>query len=190
MNFRKRIIRWWHRRKRQKEIEERTDDANKENIFLPYIREILEQVLKQKGLNYGEMKLVLIDGDTEPDSFLEEDEVELCLKQLSPDLNFLTILTDRPAYFREYVETMYEETGLPVRICDKIYSEKPEGNLWLDFEQQGCLKDLQYLEPAIYIPVHKKSWEIADNLDIFVPIGYNTVIVKGICITEKRGKVL
>ena len=29
-----------------------------------------------------------------------------------------------------------------------------------------------------YIPIHKKPWKIAENLDIIVPFGYNTVIVK------------
>ena len=31
---------------------------------------------------------------------------------------------------------------------------------------------------ATYIPIHKKPWKQGENLDIMVPIGYNTVIVK------------
>ncbi len=37
-------------------------------------------------------------------------------------------------------------------------------------------------EGILYIPVYKRPWtqvKIQQNLDISIPIGYNTVIVKG-----------
>ena len=37
-----------------------------------------------------------------------------------------------------------------------------------------------------YIPIHKKPWEIRENLDILVPFGYNTVIVKSKCTNDKK----
>lgn len=184
MKLKERIFRWWQNRAAVDTEETIEVPVIKENIFLPHIRNILEQVLEQRNLNYGKMKLILIDSDTEPESFLEEDKVEACLKELSKDLNYLQILTERPAYFQRYVETMYEETGLLVCVREKRYAEKYEGNTVLDFEQKGHMCDLKLQEPGIYIPIYKKKWEIGENLDILVPIGYNTVIAKGISVEE------
>ena len=50
--------------------------------------------------------------------------------------------------------------------------------LVLDFEWEGqCYFNL-LAQGKNYIPIHKKPWKIAENLDIIVPFGYNTVIVK------------
>lgn len=186
------IKRWLQKHKSKAQATGETDflPKQKKNPYLPYIREILEEVLKQRGLDYGTMRLLVVDTDQEPESFFEEDEVTEAMKQLSPDLNFFTILTERPAYFQEYVETMYEETGLPVQVEGKGGRRKTGANTVLDFEQSGELLLLDLTEPSIYIPIYKRSWETAENLDIYVPIGYNIVIVKGIRVVEKRGRML
>lgn len=150
---------------------------------MPRLREILDSVLTQRNLSYGQMRLLLIDTDSPPESMLDEDDIQTALEQISKDLNYLTILTDRSAYFHDYVETMYEETGLLVQLEDKTSIRKYEVNTVLDFEQKGSFWKVDLCEPSLYIPVYKKSWESTDNLDISVPIGYNTVIVKGIQIT-------
>jgi hypothetical protein len=108
------------------------------------------------------------------------------LEELSPDLNGLTIFTERPAYFRDYVEKMYEETGLLVQLRKKSCLYPGEGyrklvsNVVLDFERQGRFYQLELSKPALYVPVYKKPWKTVENLDICVPIGYNTVIARGI----------
>lgn len=176
------IRRWLQKWRRTPEAAsyEPEEDIQKENPYLPYIRSILEKVLEKRGLTYGTMRLLIIDTDSEPDSMLLQDVVEQALEQLSRDLNFLTILTRRPAYFQEYVETMYEETGLLVHVEEKNSLHSFYANTALDFEQEGCFWNLKLEEPSIYLPIYKKSWKTAENLDIYVPIGYNTVIVKGI----------
>ena len=193
------IRQWLHRRKMklQKSREEQEEPVRKENPYLPYMREILENILRQRELEYKDLRLILIDTDTEPESFLDEDDVEIILEQFSSDLNFLTILTQRPAYFERYVETMYEENGLLVNLEAKESRRKFDANTVLDLEQKGSLWNLELPEPFIYLPIYKKSWKIAEksretseNLDIYVPIGYNTVIVEGIRVLEKRGRVL
>ena len=40
----------------------------RENPYLPYIREVLDQVLPQRGLDYGRMRLLVIDADTDPEA--------------------------------------------------------------------------------------------------------------------------
>ncbi len=176
------IRKWMQRRKCRQECyqEEQEKGGRRENPCLPYIRQILEEILRQRGLDYKSLRLLVIDTDTEPETFFDKEEEMEILKQLSPDLNFLMIMTERPAYFGEYVETMYEETGLPVQIESKGHQCPGCINLVLDLEQKGDLYKLKLKEPYIYLPIYKKSWEIAENLDIYVPIGYNTVIVKGI----------
>lgn len=183
----KRLQRLWSKGSLPKEEE---PDGPKENPYLPYIREILGQVLLQKGLEYGQMRLLVIDTDQELESIFWEDNVLAALADLSEDLNFLTILTDRAAYFQEYVETMYEENGLLVCVEEKQAGFRMKVNAVLDFEQEGKLWNLELPEPSVYLPVYKKSWEAAENLDIYVPIGYNIMIVKGILAVEKRGRVL
>lgn len=183
------IFRKWlqrHKRKVQKNPEEPAERIRKENPYLPCIRPILENILKQWELEYKNMRLILIDSDTEPESLLDEDDAESVLGQLSADLNFLLILTQRPAYFKKYVETMYEENGLLVNLEEKGSRRRFDANTVLDMEQKGSLWNLKLTEPFIYLPIYKKIWETTENLDICIPIGYNTVIVKGIRALEKE----
>lgn len=170
------------KRKKEREI---IDQAEADNPFLPYIRPILCDVLRQRGLSYQNLRLLVIDGTEDLDTIFWEDEVLQALNDLSEDLNDLTILTGRPAYFQEYIEKMYEETGLLVRMLAK---EPGQGrrekqilsNVVLDFESKGGMWNLHLADPGLYIPVYKKPWKTAENLDICVPIGYNTVIAKSI----------
>ena len=152
----------------------------RENPYLPHIRQILEQVLPQRGLTYGGMRLMIVDAVSEPESFFEEDPVMVALRCLSPDLNFLTILTERPVYFQDYIETMYEENGLLVSVAAKQNLKSSSANTVLDFEREGDYLQLGLSEPSLYIPIYKKSWVQRENLDILVPIGYNIVFVKEI----------
>lgn len=186
------IFRWIRNLRRTKCPQEAGEEApeTKENPYLPYIREVLDQVLPQRGLDYGSMRLLIIDTDLDTDAIFWEDAVLSALEDLSPDLNYLTILTNRAAYFQDYVETMYEEHGLLVCLDEKRNRPGNSVNTVLDFERQGKLWKLDLPEPSIYLPIYKKEWEKAENLDIFVPIGYNTVTVKGILAVEKRGRML
>lgn len=158
---------------------EEQEAVRKENPYLPKFRFVLDQILEMRELCYRDFKPILVDTDMPPESLLDEDDIEIALEQISKDLNFLTILTERPEYFSDYIDTMYEETGLAVSLYQKSNEKKYTGNVILDFEQTGRLKNNLTVQEALYIPVYKKSWETAENLDIYVPIGYNTVTVKG-----------
>lgn len=151
----------------------------KQNNFLPYFRRILEQILRYYEISYQDFCPLILDRDREPESMLSEDDVEIVLEQISGDLNFLRIATERPAYFSGFVEKMYEENGLVVQLESKEDFSLEGINVVLDMEQEGgmCRKCIQ--ENLHYIPLYKKPWNQAENLDISVPIGYNTVIVKG-----------
>lgn len=171
------------------------------NEFLRNFRPIFYSILKEKKIPPEKAELFIIDEEPEDHSIFEPADVLDVLEQLAPDLNFLTIYTERPVYFTEYAETMYEENGLIVSIFSKCHLKNGDGKknvyrdlrscevngrpeaipkLVLDFEWEGKCYDGQIRPGRCYIPIHKKPWEIGENLDIRVPIGYNTVIVKGI----------
>lgn len=177
------ILKKWLQRRRAKARgmpKEPEEPSRKENPYLPQLWYLLKQILQEKQLPLREMRLLILDTDRPPESLLTEDDVSLVLAQMSEDLNFLTIWTDRPAYFEDYVETMYEENGLLVQVEGKRGQGRSEFHVLLDFEQKGGIRNIPLKEPSLYISIYKKSWETAENLDICIPIGYNTVIVKGI----------
>lgn len=168
-------------KKGAKDAESGQETGRKENPYLPKLRMILEQVLEKYGMDYKSFHPLLIDTDTPPESMLDTDDVELVLEQISKDLNFLRIETERAAYFRTYIERMYEDTGLIVQIEEKGHVSLDGINVVLDMEQRGNCH-IKYIKEHIrYIPVYKKPWsevKMMQNVDISVPIGYNTVIVK------------
>ena len=169
------------------------------NIFLRDFRPVFLGILKAKSILPKQVALVIIDEEPDGEGIFEPVGVREVLEQLAEDLNFLTIYTERPAYFCEFAETMYEEMGLIATVFPKyaIRQRTGAGNiactcepcrragsksvpLILDFEWEGGC-DSKHMRPgSYYIPIHKRVWKKGENLDIIVPIGYNTVIVKGI----------
>ena len=153
-------------------------EVSKENPFLPYFRTIIEQILEQYEIPYQNFRPLILDRDTPPESMLSGDDVELVLEQISGDLNFLRIATERPSYFSYYIEKMYEENGLVVQIEEKKAFSLEGINVVLDLEQKGEVHRECIQEHIHYVPIYKKPWNQGQNLDILVPIWYNTVIVK------------
>lgn len=183
------------------------------NIFLTDFTPVFQGILKAKGMAPEKLELAVIDEEPENYSMFEPADVGDVLQQLSPELNSLTIYTDRPAYFKEFTEIMYEENGLVVMLFSKkeLFTQgawkqkascgktmESEENLWknsrtdsacrliLDFEWEGSCHISRLSRWKNYIPIHKKPWKIAENLDIIVPIGYNTVIVKDIQMAKEK----
>lgn len=164
-------------------LPEEEEDFPRENPYLHKFHIILQQILERYRMPYREFCPLLVDTDMPPESLLDEDQVEVMLEQISEDLNFLRIVTDRPAYFTDYIQRMYEDSGLVVQVCPKGQEISADINVVLDMEQKGDCPLRQMKEHMLYIPVYKRRWscvENAGNLDISIPIGYNTVIVKGV----------
>lgn len=173
------VYRIWKRRKRQAYVPVDLEEEELLNPYLFQIREIIEQILEKRHISYEAFSPLLIDGS---DSEAALTAAEL----LAPDLNRMSIITDNPAYFEGYADNMYEESGLLVEIVPKnlsgiadFSSDDFKGNVILDFEKPKEASSQIKFGKKLYIPVFKKNWEPAGNLDIAVPIGYNTVIVKG-----------
>ena len=180
LKFRIKKIRMYFRK--QANEEEWEEDAAEGNPFLPQLRWILEQALEKYGMDYRIFRPLLLDTDTPPESMLEEDDVALVLEQISSDLNFLRIATGRPAYFASYIDKMYEDTGLVVQTEAQEEISLDGVNVILDMERKGNCHYRYMKEGILYIPLYKRPWsqvKMMQNLDISIPIGYNTVIVKG-----------
>lgn len=179
------------------------------NRFLRDFSPIFSAILKTKGLTLQTVEIEIIDEETESFHSFEPVDVKEVLEQVSDEFNFLTIYTDRPAYFFEFAEKMYEENGLIVRLFwkNELKSASVSGNrtVILDFEWEGGCHNGLIGPGRYYIPIHKKRWfyafenedaeerqfmaQTAENLDIIVPIGYNTMIVKSTNHRQKRRSV-
>ena len=156
------------------------------NPYLMQLREIMEYILNEKKIFYENFAPIIID-------WSDSESTLLAAELLSPDLNRLVIVTDQPAYFERYADNMYEEQGLIVEIFPKSRQKLAElsedtlaGNVILDFEEKEKRFPAVPFGGKLYIPIWKKPWESSGNLDIAVPIGYNTMIVRGIKTTKKQ----
>lgn len=150
------------------------------NPCISKIYEILKCVLAAKQISYKKLELVIVDADEGRDGEDDRDIREV-LSQLTPKLNYLLLVTDRPDHYDGFIYTMYEENGLIVQQIPKSARKSVRGNLILDFERCTEVSAESMIRPgAVYLPVYKKPWEIGENLDIIVPVGYNTLVVEGI----------
>ena len=158
------------------------------NEFLRNFRPVFLAILKAQSFRPERVELVVID--EERSHVFEPADVRDVLEQIGDDLNYLTVYTGRPAYFSAFAERMYEENGLVVMVFPKTRLSAWEGQagvretfltrkVILDFEWEGAYRTEMICAAATYIPIHKKPWKQGENLDIMVPIGENTVIVKG-----------
>lgn len=173
------------------------------NAYLRDFVPVLGQILKEKQIAPEKLHLEIIDEESEEKSIFEPVGVDEVLDQLADELNHLTVYTDRPAHFQAFAEQIYEENGLMPLIFTKkqLKSRSFSGaqgvadradmrpgvgdTLVLDFEWEGqCYFNL-LAQGKNYIPIHKKPWKIAENLDIIVPFGYNTGLSRADKIRKK-----
>ena len=163
------------------------------NPFLVDFLPIFYGILEAKQLNLGRIELIIWDEEIEDRHIFERADVKDVLYQLGPELNALTLYTDRPEYYVSFVRQMDEEYGLQVVVQPKkgkknssIMQSDYTRALVLDFEWNDTNQTVPVSKQCYYVPIHKKPWKIAENLDILVPFGYNTVIVKSKHTNDKK----
>ena len=154
------------------------------NAYLRDFVPVLGQILKEKQIAPEKLHLEIIDEESEEKSMFEPVGVDEVLDQLADQLNHLTVYTNRPE--NGLMPLIFTKKQLKSRsfsgaqgVADRADMRPGVGDtLVLDFEWEGqCYFNL-LAQGKNYIPIHKKPWKIAENLDIIVPFGYNTVIVK------------
>ena len=129
-----------------------------ENPWIDAAREIVEQILKQKGQTYRTFRPLIIDTDTPDQIFGEEDDVDRILRQLYPGLNFLELCTDRPEYFAEMTEWLAAEYGLLTQILPLKEMRRSQAGMVLDLQRQGELHIQKFAKNVIYVPFYKRRW--------------------------------
>lgn len=150
-----------------------------QNPYIIYMYAIIERVICMKKLSFQKLELVIIDAEENQNQ--DDDDIQTVLYGLEQRLNYLLLITDRPDRYESYMDEMYEENGLIVQQLPKSARRQARGNLILDFERSGgILGESAINSNAVYLPIYKRPWEISENLDILVPVGYNTLVVDGI----------
>lgn len=168
-----------------------------DNPCIPYMRAVIETVLKDKGILYRDFYPVVLDfceealqrrSESENAIVLYETDCEIerlrrqrssILRQLAPGLNRMMICTHTPACFTDFCDAMYENEGLVVELSDDTEYTFPKGSVVIDLGLWGDFPSGLLRPDIMYLPVYRGTWEINGNIDILAPIGYNTVIVKG-----------
>lgn len=161
------------------------------NAYLRNFAPVFAQILKEKHILQKRLHLEIIDEEEGGRGIFEPAGVDEVLGQLADGLNHLAIYTDRPAHFAGFSGKMYEECGLVTVFFSKEELKRRGARasgetVVLDFEWEGACYFTLLSQGKNYIPIHKKPWKIAENLDIIVPFGYNTVIVKNRQMTEQK----
>jgi len=151
-----------------------------QNPCITKMRSIVEHVIADREVSFQKLELVVLDaecGQGEQDDY----DIQDTLSQLAFGLNYLLLVTDRPDFYEDFMFQMYEENGLVVQQVCKSVCKNVRGNFILDFERAGKVPKESMIRPGvIYMPVYKKPWEIGENLDIKVPVGYNTLVIEGV----------
>lgn len=189
MKFIDRWKKWIHKYKVSKVEFTLPVNSKKEDVFSPLtyqnpciskMRSIVEHVIAEREVTFQKLELVILDAGSEQ-NMQDDFDIQDTLSQLAFGLNYLLLVTDRPDFFENFVSDMYEENGLIVQQVEKSVCKNVRGNLVLDFERAGEIPKENMLRPGvIYVPVYKKPWEIGENLDIKVPVGYNTLVIEGV----------
>lgn len=176
------IVKKWRRQKKEEITWENksflSEPEQYENPYLDELRGLIAQAIQKRGITYAKFAPIIIEGE-------EPEESLRAAMDLAQDINEMTIIAKDHTYYEDFADNMYEEHGLLISMWQKegistadILSNKISGNVIIDFEKTEQTKISPDVGEKLYIPIHKRKWESRANLDIAVPIGYNTVIVK------------
>ena len=88
---------------------------------------MLEHVLYDHNIDRKEMRLIIIDSG--------DYKVDYVLNLLVNDLNYLKIFTDRPEYFNEFVDTIYDNTGLITEPVSSFSEIEDSGSVIIDLSR-------------------------------------------------------
>lgn len=126
-------------------------------FYIPYIymKEIFCFLCRHAHVPKKSVSMVLIDGgDSRTDYFLYE-----FLEQL----NYLTIITDRPEYFESLQERAFQELGLLIDLVLPWENKRISGNVLWDFSLNLQTPDC-YPKDCVCFVGHKPEWKIKDLL--------------------------
>lgn len=97
-----------------------------DGLALRFVPRLLEAAYEYYGINRKDIRPAVLDRDD------IREWLHPMLSQICDDLNYLAIVTKQPDFFKEFAETVYEETGLPIRFATHI---PQEANILVDLRQ-------------------------------------------------------
>ena len=127
MNWWRRLRAWLQHQKKEDNVTEKKEKEQKSFfLYMSQTPEVLTYLRREAGIPLRNLELVVVDNPSEP-----AWQVERILELLVPKLNLLYVLTDRPEYFRELSEEVFEEQGLLMTVTDSQEIRRA-GNLIMD----------------------------------------------------------
>lgn len=127
MNWWRRLSAWLQHQKKEDYVTEKKEKKQKSFfLYMTQTPEVLTYLRREAGIPLRNLELVVVDNPSEP-----AWQVERILELLVPKLNLLYVLTDRPEYFRELSEEVFEEQGLLMTVTDSQEIRRA-GNLIMD----------------------------------------------------------
>ena len=127
MNWWRRLSAWLQNQKKEDYVTEKKEKKQKSVfLYMSQTPEVLTYLRREAGIPLRNLELVVVDNPSEP-----AWQVERILELLVPKLNLLYVLTDRPEYFRELSEEVFEEQGLLMTVTDSQEIRRA-GNLIMD----------------------------------------------------------
>lgn len=103
--------------------------------------QIMNLAIKDNCIDRKEMRLTIIDSG--------DSKIDYILDLIIHDLNHLTIITQRAEYFKEYVDIIYDNTGLVIEVIAKIFEVESKSDLIIDMSkkrfhyQNGVIIDME-----------------------------------------------
>lgn len=128
------------------------ESAERIPFYLPYIymKEIYRCLCRYGGLYKKQVELVLIDD--------EDARTDYILYEFLEQVNYLTIISRRKAYFEGLQERAFQELGLLIDLVQPWEEMHLKGNLVWDLTSELQRAD-SYPENAICFVPHKKKWK-------------------------------
>lgn len=107
-------------------------------FFLLYIEEALQIILRKERMAKKDAHMIIVDNP-------REEYTVFLLELLDNEVNYLTIVTDRPGYFQEYQTYAYEEMGLLVQVLPVPIVPLVEEGIIIDLnEEDDFMENLWY----------------------------------------------
>lgn len=124
-------------------------------FYLPYIygKELFDFLCRLGKIPKKQVRMILIDG--------EDTRIDYILELLLEEMNYLTIVTDRKAYFESLQERAFQELGLLIDLVHPWEEKNLTGNLVWDFTEKLQRPDCYPPQSVCFLP-HKKEWKLQE----------------------------
>lgn len=123
-------------------------------IPLLMLDEIVKHICKKHQIAKRELKPVVMAASVQ--------ETFYVLRKLGTDLNRLTIVTEAPELYEDFVRESYEEQGLLVRVIERPLRREVYGNLIIELSPRYRKDYFFYSEGSVVLNLSGNRYQIQD----------------------------